>query len=474
VVALDAEPQTVDPRFATDATASRISDLVHVGLTRNDASGRRVPSLASSWRFADPTTLIFTLRTDLRFADGTPVRASDVVATYEAVLDPALGSPKRAGLDMLAGVTAPDDATVVMRLRAPFAPFLDATGLGVVPAGRAHDPSEIREGAGPFRVVRVDRGERVVLAPNPAWPEPATIDPLEFRVVPDPLVRLLELRRGGVQLAQDTPEPELLEWLRAVPGLRVRRQPGTSFAYLALNLRDPRLARRRVREAIALALDRDRLLRAVLGDMARPASGLLAPEHWAFVAVPSTPFDPTRARRLLDRAGFPDPDGAGPAPRFRLLYKTSSVPARRRLAEALQAQLADVGIALDVRTYEWGTVYADVRAGRFEVAAMAWVGVGDPDLFYLTLHSTMTPPAGYNRGHYASTVMDRLVEQGRRALDVATRQRVYARVQRRAARDLPMIPLWWEDRVVIESTRLVDFEPQPSGDLLGLATARME
>jgi peptide/nickel transport system substrate-binding protein len=140
----------------------------------------------------------------------------------------------------------------------------------------------------------------------------------------------------------------------------------------------------------------------------------------------------------------------------------------------VQAQLAEVGIAVDVRTFEWGTLYADVRAGRFEIAAMAWVGVGDPDLYYLTLHSTMTPPAGYNRGHYASGVMDRLVEQGRQALDVDTRRRAYARVQRRSAHDLPVIPLWWEDRVVVQSTRLTGFAPQPSGDLTGLATARID
>lgn len=451
-----------------------MADLLHIGLTRADASGRRQPALASSWELADPTTLVFHLRPDVRFPDGTPVRAADVVATYQAVLDPALGSPKRSAIEMLADVSAPDDRTVMMRLRAPFAPFLDATGLGIVPAARAHDPAEIRDGAGPFRFVRAEPGERVVLAPNPGWPTPATITPLEFRVVPDPVVRLLELRRGGVQLLQDTPEPELLEWLRQQPLLRVRRQPGTSFAYLALNLRDPRLAQRRVREAIALGLDRTKLVRAVLGEMARPATGLLAPEHWAFAQIPAIPYDPARARRLLDRAGYPDPDGPGPAPRFRLVYKTSNVPQRRRLAEAVQAQLAEVGIAVDVRTFEWGTLYADVRAGRFEIAAMAWVGVGDPDLYYLTLHSTMTPPAGYNRGHYASGVMDRLVTEGRRALDVDVRRRAYARVQRRATHDLPVIPLWWEDRVVVQSTRLVDFEPQPSGDLTGLASARIE
>src|SRR5262249_22296791 len=162
-------------------------------------------------------------------------------------------------------------------------------------------------------------------------------------IVPDDVVRALELARGGVHLVEDAPEPELVGWLAADPRLIVRRRPGSSVAYIALNLRDSRLAQRRVREAIALALDREALVRFVLGGAARPASGLLSPEHWAYAPVRAPRHDPARARHLLDRAGLPDPDGPGPRPRFRLVYKTSTQTSRRRLAEAIQADLAKVG-----------------------------------------------------------------------------------------------------------------------------------
>jgi peptide/nickel transport system substrate-binding protein len=204
------------------------------------------------------------------------------------------------------------------------------------------------------------------------------------------------------------------------------------------------------------------------------ASGLLAPEHWAY--APAVLPDPSRrrARRLLDRAGFPDPDGDGPLPRLRIVYKTSNQPARRRLAEALQASLGEVGIALDVRTYEWGTLFADVRAGDFELVALTWVGVADPDLYRLAYHSALAPPAGFNRGRYASGVMDRLTDVARRTPVVAARRQLYGRVQRWAAHDLPALPLWWEDRVVAATGRLRDFVPTPSGDLAPLARARVE
>jgi len=475
VLALPSEPQSADPRFGTDANAARLSDLLHVALTRPDPAARRRPELARAWERPDPLTVVFHLWPNFRFADGAPVTAADVRATYEAVLDPALASPKRAALAQLSSIEAPDATTVVMRTRAPFAPLLDATGLGILPAARARDPGEVTVGAGPFRLVRQERGERMVLEPNPGYPGgPPRLDPLVVRIVPDTVVRVLELRRGGVQLVEDAPEPEMVDWLARFSHLAVRRSPGTSFDYVALNLRDPRLAQRRVRQAIALALDREGLVRFILGGAARTASGLLAPEHWAYAPAPARPHDPARARRLLDRAGYPDPDGPGPLPRFRVVYKTSNQPDRRRLAEAIQAALAPVGIAIDIRTYEWGTLFADVRSGNFQLCALAWVGIGDPDIYYLAFHSTMRPPAGYNRGGYASGVMDRLTERGRQTLDPDRRRAIYARVQRRAAHGLPVVPLWWEDRVVVQSRRLHGFEPSPDGDLHSLAHAWME
>lgn len=473
VVALDAEPQSLDPRLGIDANASRIGDLLHAGLTRSDRRAERVGEVARQWTQVDATTLVLALRDDFRFANGTFLTAADVAATYDALRDPATTAARRPALDAIAAVEAPDPYTVVFRLRHPFPPLLDATGVAILPAAQAARPG-IPIGAGPYRLAMAEARERIVLEANPFWPGPAPRLPrLTFRVVPDPVMRVLELQRGAIHLVQESLEPEILAGLAREPHLRVRRTPGSSVAYLALNLRDPRLADRRVREAIALALDRRELTRFALGDAGRPATGFLAPEHWAYTALPPPRHDPARARRLLDRAGWPDPDGEGPRPRFRIVYKASSQPSRRRFAEAAQAQLARIGIALDVRTYEWGVLFSDVRAGNFQMAALAWVGVTEPDHYFLTLHSSMRPPAGFNRGAYASAIMDRLTTTARYAPTPADRRRWYARVQRRAARDLPVVPLWWEDRVVVHRDSLEGFEPAPSGELRGLAAAWM-
>jgi peptide/nickel transport system substrate-binding protein len=320
----------------------------------------------------------------------------------------------------------------------------------------------------------VVRGERLDLEPNPGYPGGAPpIGPITIRIVPDDVVRVLELRRGTLGFVQDAFEPEVLEWLRTRDELTVQQGPGTSVQYLAFNFRDRRLTDRRVRRAIALAVDRDELVASVLGGAARTATGFLAPDHWAYASTRVPRPDRRRARRLLDRAGYRDPDGAGPEPRFRIVYKTSSQPARRRLAEAIQAQLAQVGIALDVRTYEWGTLYAQIRGGNFELCALAWVGIGDPDLYFLAFHSTMGPPDGYNRGGYADPLMDRLTSRARTTTDPDSRRALYARIQRLAARELPVLPLWWEDRIVVHTWRLRDFHPSPDGSLYGLAQASL-
>src|SRR5262249_44708739 len=190
-----------------------------------------------------------------------------------------------------------DSRTVVMRLREPFPPLLDATGLGILPAARARDHADVSDGAGPFRLARTEP-DRLVLQPNPGWPDgPVSLETVVLRVVPDPLVRVLALRRGGLQLLEDAPEPELLDWLGRDRALAVERRPGTTFAYLALNLRDPRLRDRRVREAIALAPDPGAPVRAALGGHAPPPPPGPAPPAPAHTPPPPPPPAPPPARR---------------------------------------------------------------------------------------------------------------------------------------------------------------------------------
>ncbi len=479
-VGLESGPLTLDPRFATDATADQISDLVFEGLTRLDDQSRRVPQLAASWDTPDAQTYIFHLQDGMQFSDGRPVTAADVQATYDAVRAPVGHSPKQQAFEAVSSVEALDRLTVRFTLRYPFAPFLSETGLGILPAAQiANSPAAplLRPlGSGAYQVAEFTPDERVVLTRNPRYAlRKPRLAGITFVVVPDTISRLLELKRGGLDLVQNGIDPDSLDWLRRQPTIAVMTRPGTTFQYLGMNLRDPPLADVRVRAAIAHAIDRDAIVDTMLKGLATVATGLLPPTHWAYSGdVEMYPYDPNRARKLLDQAGYPDPDGDGPAPRFRLSYKTTVVDLRRRIAEVLQAQLAQVGIALDIRSYEWATFYGDIKRGDFQLYSLAWVGVEDPDIYYLTAHSSQIPPQGSNRGYFHEETVDQLTEAARRTMNTGERRRLYGEIQHRLSQLLPVIPLWWTTNVAAMNRRLQGFEMRPNASYVSLKDAWIE
>jgi len=477
-VGIEASPSSLDPRFAADADSSRIAGLVHCALVEPDAAGGWAPSLAVAWSQEDDRSWAFDLRPGATFHDGRPVEADDVVATYRAVLDPATGSPKRAALASVESVEADGPSRVRLRLSAPNAAFLEGATLAVLPKEDAASPRRADgglPGCGPYRLASAD-SRSVLLEASPHWSGGrASIERIEFRVVPDAVMRTLQLSAGELDLVQNALEPDAVKHLAvSAPDLRVSITPYDAYQYLGLNHRHPVLRRAKVRRAIAHAIDRDAIVRHLLGGQAEVATGLLPPHHAAYEAdVVQYEHDPSRARELLDRAGFPDPDGDGPLPRFRLRYSTSTVELRRRVAEAVAADLADVGIAISIESWEWGTFFADIARGNYDLYSLAWIGIRDPDLMRVVFHSGLTPPAGNNRGFFANRRIDRLTDDGRTEADPVRRRSISSRVQKAAARQLPYVPMWWPRNVVVSSKRLEGFTPRPDGDLSGLARARL-
>lgn len=434
--------------------------------------------LAASWSQPDPVTWVFELRPGVRFHDGMAVTAADVVATYKSVLDRASASPKRAALPSVLAVEADGPSRVRFRLSAPNAAFLEGASIGILPAKLASLPrsvSPVLVGCGPYRLERT-AGASVVLHAFEDWHGGAiTLASIEFRVVPDTVMRTLQLRSGELDLTQNALEPDAVRHLAgSASALRVSITPYDAFQYLGINHRHPALADVRVRRAIAFAIDREAIVQHVLAGQAETATGLL-PSHQADYEphVRRFHFDPVRARHLLDTAGFADPDGDGPQVRLRLRYTTSTVELRRRLAEVIAAQLLEVGIGLSIESYEWGTFFDDIASGDFDLYSLAWIGIRDPDLMRVVFHSAMTPPSGSNRGFFASARMDTLTDRGRMETDPQRRRAIYSRVQKLSARTLPYIPLWWPKNVVVMSSRLEGFRPHPAGDLTGLVHARL-
>ena len=473
VVGIESQPLQLDPRYATDANAVRIGNLIYNSLLRPDENSRLQPELAESWRMVDERTYVFDLRRDVKFHDGKPFTAADVKYTYESILAARNRSPKRGLLKPLQAVDQLGPYRVRFRLSAPHAPFPDQFTLGIVPAASNEDAlpgPRPTAGSGPFVLESIDSGETVRLKANPFyWESVPQISGVVFKIVPDAMVRVLEFKKGSIHFLQNDIEPDILPWLKKNTTATIDWRPGTTFQYIGINMTHPILKHRKVRQALAYAIDRDGIIRHLLKDLATPATGLLSPFNWAYEpAVARWSCDPQKAKRLLDEAGYPDPDGDGPLPRFRLSFKTMNLDLPRRIAEALKEHLQRVGIELEVRTYEWGTFYGDVKKGNFHLYSLAWVGVMDPDILYQIFHSASVPPDGDNRGRYRNPGLDRLLEQGRATTDVRQRKVIYSRAQVILAEDLPYIPLWWKKNVVVQPPALRGFVPYPDGDLISL------
>jgi peptide/nickel transport system substrate-binding protein len=478
VIGIESNPLHLDPRYSTDANSVRIGGLIYNSLLRADENSQLQPELAESWQRVDAQTYIFDLRRNVFFHNGRPLTAADVKFTYESILQPDKRSPKRALLKPLHAIDQLGPYRIRFRLASPHAPFAEQFTLGIVPAISANDGASSANppvGSGPFLLESFQSGEKVTLQANRSyWEGKPPLAGLIFKVVPDAMVRVLEFKKGSIDFLQNDLEPDVLPWLKNNTDAVLEAHQGTTFQYIGINLTHSILQRKKVRQAIAYAIDRDSIIRHLIKGQGMAATGLLSPLNWAYEgAVRKWPHDPETAKHLLDEAGFRDPDGDGPLPRFKLSFKSTNLDLRRRIAEALKEQLQRVGIELEIRTYEWGTFFSDIKKGNFHLYSLAWVGILDPDIYFHIFHSASVPPNGDNRGHYNNAAIDRLLEQGRTAMDAAERKLIYGQVQSILAEELPYIPLWWWKNVVVKSPALRGFVPYPDGDFNSLKKASL-
>ena len=412
-------PTNLDPRIGTDAVSQRLDSLIFSSLVELDA--QRIPrgDLAERWETPDAVTYVFHLRSGVKFHDGRPLTSADVKYTFDSILDRTVTSPKRGSLAMIRSIDAPDAATVIFHLQEPYAGFLWAIArptVGIVPAGSGADFSERLTGSGPFRFVSANQDDNIVIERNGEYFGGApNISRVQFRVVPDAIVRALELRKGSADVEVNSLGPDMIPVLRQQSTIDVTDTPGTNYQYIAFNLDDAALAKREVRQALAYATNREEIIQYLYRGQAHPADGPLPKSSWAYEpGIRRYEYDPQQAERLLDAAGFPrQPETGGM--RVKLTLKTSTEESSRLLAAVLQEQWRKVGVDLDVRPLEFATLFSDMARGSFEIFTLRWIGANnDPDTFFdYIFDSRMIPPAGANRGHYRNPEIDALLGQAR-------------------------------------------------------------
>ncbi|HET7219724.1 MAG TPA: ABC transporter substrate-binding protein [Vicinamibacterales bacterium] len=464
VVALTNSPVNLDPRVGTDEASQKAHQLLYSSLVKIDDDLRTVPDLADIDQ-PDDVTYVARLRRGVLFHNGRELTSEDVVYTFRSFLDPSFRG-RSGAYRLLESVEARDRYTAVFTLKEPFGPFRINRVMGIVPAGSGGANARSPIGSGPYRLKTFVQDDRLELEPFDRYygGRPAN-DGIVLKVVPDDTMRGLELRKGTVDLVVNDLAPDIAFQLRQEGRLGVATAPGTDYAYLGLNLRDPILANLAVRRAIGFAIDRDAIVKYLRREFASVAVGIVPPMSWAFERdVFDFTHDPAKARQMLDAAGYRDPDGDGPLPRFRLSLKTSTSEVYRVQAAAIQHDLARVGIAVDVKSNELQTLFADVLRGNFQLYTLQWVGVTDPDMLRRVYHSRQAPPAGLNRVYYSNPEVDRLIDAAAAAADDERRRPMYAKAQQLIAADVPYVSLWYKTNVAVFQPDITGVRLSPIAD----------
>jgi peptide/nickel transport system substrate-binding protein len=473
VLGITSGPNNLDPRIGTDDTSQKIGQLIFSSLMTLDEHLRVAPQLAERLDNPTPTTYVVRLRRGIRFHDGHELTSADVVYTYRSLLAPGFVSPIKGAFRLLKAIDARDRYTVVFTLSEPFGSFpVNLVVPPIVPDGAGPSFREHPLGTGPYKFVRYAADDRIELtAFGDYYGGRPKNDGVTLRVVPDDIMRGLELRKGTMDLVVNDIAPDIVYQLEREPRLQTVQSPGTDYQYIGLNLRDPTLRDLRVRQALAYAIDYQAIVEYLRRGLATQAVGVMPPVAWAFEPdVSLYTHDPARARQLLDEAGYADPDGDGPALRFTLSLKVSNSEYNRLQSSVIQQNLRAIGVGLDVRMYEFATLYGDVLQGNFQMFTLIWSAgaSADPDILRRVFHSRQTPPFGFNRGYFSDPRVDRLLDEATVSTDDQERKRLFGDVQKIVASEVPYISLWNRTNVAVAQRTLTGIRLSPAADFLFL------
>lgn len=471
IIGVKSSPTNLDPRVGQDNASGRIFDICCRGLIRVTPELDYAPDVAERWETPDDKTVIFHLNPNAKFQDGRPVTAADVKWTYDSLLDENFVSSKKSGYSAVDRIEAPDANTVIFYLKEPNGGLFDNLNLGILPKGfDANKAKTTPVSTGPYRVVSFKTDESVELEASEFWHQGAPkIKHVTVRIIPDVTTMVLELRRGSINLETNQIPFENVAEFEKSPKHTVVKKPGSVWQYLAFNLKDPTLANVQVRRAIAHAIDREKIVKDLQRGYGVVTDSMFAEGHWARATnLPTYPYDPAKAKQLLDEAGFKDPDGDGPQPRFKLVFKTSQDTEANLRAQMIQQMLKEVGIQLEIQTSEFGTFLDDVAKGNFQMFSLSRNGIQDPDFYYVIFHSKNVPPEGQNRGYYNNPRVDQLISEGRATFDRNKRKQIYAEIQRIVQEDLPYVSLYHQVNVAVMDKGLEGYTMYPAGFWIGI------
>ncbi len=476
------DASTLIPVVASDSASFDIAGLLYDGLVRYDKDLNIEGALAETWDVSpDGLEITFRLRRGVKWHDGAPFSAADVLFTYRVMTDPSTPTAYAEDFRQVKDLEVLDSHTVRVRYAEPFAPALISWAFWMMPRhlleGEDLTSTEFSRspvGTGPYRFVEWKTGEKIVLEANEEyWEGRPRIDRYIYRIIPDSSTMFLELRAGNVdwmaldpvQYARQTETPYFRESFRKHRHLEFR------YTYLGFNLEKELFRDRRVRQAISHAIDKKELVDIVLLGLGQEVTGHYRPGTWVYnEKVKTYPYDPRKARGLLEEAGWRDSDQDGwldrDGRRFAFTVITNQGNQRRaRTAEIIQGRLGEVGIDMSIRVVEWAAFLKNfVHPRNFEALILGWNTTPDPDAFDVW-HSSKTGPDELNHVGFRNAEADALLEAGRRTFDREERRKAYFRLQEILAEEQPYVFLFAPDSLPIIHRRFRGVEIGATGIL---------
>lgn len=473
------DASTLLPPLASDAASAGIIGLIYNGLVKYDGNLNLVGDLAESWDISqDGLTITFHLRHGVKWHDGALFTAQDVLFTYQVMVDPKTPTAYSGDYLQVKKAEAPDDYTFRVTYPQPFAPALGSWGLAILPRHLLYGQDITKSllarhpiGTGPYVFKEWKAGQMIGLDYNPNYFEGRPyLNGYLYRVIPDMATMFLELKSGNLDRMGLTP----LQYTRQTAYAKFDRlykkyrYMPFSYIYLGYNLRDPRFADRRVRQALTHAINKREIIDGVLMGLGEEAYGPYKPGTWYYNPnVPKFPYDPGKAKALLAEAGWhPDSSGIltkdGKPFEFTILTNQGN-DIRVRTAEIIQRRLHDIGIRVKIRTIEWAAFLKQfLEKGRFDAVLLGWNTGLDPDQFDIW-SSTKTKPGELNFIGYKNPEVDKLLSEGRHTFDREKRRQAYFKFQDILAEDQPYTFLFVPDALPAISRRFHGIKPAPAG-----------
>ncbi len=473
------DASTLLPPLASDSASHSVAGLIYNGLVKYDGDLTLRGDLAESWEVSpDGLTITFKLRRGVKWQDGAPFSAQDVLFTYQTMIDPKTPTAYSGDYLQVKQAEALDDYTFRVTYPKPFAPALGSWGLAMLPrhllAGKDITKSPLARrpvGTGPYKFQEWKAGEKIALTYNPDYFQGRTyLNGYLYVVKPDLATMFLELKAGNIDRMGLTP----LQYTRQTQYPKFQRLYNKyryipfSYIYLGYNQEDSRFADRRVRQALTHGINRQEIIDGVLMGLGQESTGPYKPGAWFYNAdVPRFPYDPQKARALLADAGWrPNAQGIlekdGRPFEFTILTNQGN-KIREDAAVIIQRRLQEIGIIVKIRTVEWAAFIKEfIDKGRFEAVLLGWNTGLDPDQYDIW-HSSKTKPGELNFIHYNNPQVDALLDEGRHTFDMEKRRRAYFKIQEIIAEDQPYTFLFVPEALPAISKRFRGIKPAAAG-----------